>query len=118
MKKNDIILIVVVLIIAISGLIWMQTSREPEADRWVVIESFGEVVDVIPLTESVEKEIRVGDDAVYNTVIISQGEANMIESDCPDQICVNTKSASEVGDMIVCLPHQIIVYITDQPIEE
>lgn len=118
MKKNDVILILVVLAIALAGLFFMQANRQPEADRWVVIEAFGEVVEVVPLTESVEREIRVGDDYVYNTVIISQGEANMIESDCPDQICVNTKPASEVGDMIVCLPHQIIVYITDQPIEE
>lgn len=118
MKKNDILVILVVLAIAVAGLIWMQVTKEPEADRYVVIESFGEVVEVIPLTDSVEKNIRVGDEAVYNTVIISNGEANMIESDCPDQICVNTKPAREVGDMIVCLPHQVIVYITDQPIEE
>jgi hypothetical protein len=118
MKKNDMILIVVVLVIALAGLFFMQANQEPEADRWVVIESYGEVIEMIPLTDSVEREIRVGDDYVYNTVIISQGEANMIESDCPDQICVNTKPAREVGDMIVCLPHQVIVYITDQPIEE
>jgi len=118
MKKNDILVILVVLAIAVAGLIWMQSNKEPEADRWVVIESFGEVVDIVPLTESTEKTIRVGDEAVYNTVIISNGQADMIESDCPDQICVNTKPAREVGDMIVCLPHQVIVYITDQPIEE
>lgn len=118
MKKNDLILILIVAVIAVGALIWMQASKEPEADRWVVIESYGELIDVVPLTESTEREIRIGDDSVYNLVIISQGVANMIESDCPDQICVETKSASEVGDMIVCLPHQVIVYITDQPVEE
>lgn len=118
MKKNDLILILIVAVIAAGALIWMQVSKEPEADRWVVIESYGELIEVVPLTESTEREIRIGDDAVYNLVIISQGVANMIESDCPDQICVETKSASEVGDMIVCLPHQVIVYITDQPVEE
>jgi hypothetical protein len=118
MKKNDLILILVVAAIAIVALLWMKTTKEPEADQWVVIESYGELVEVIPLTQSTEREIRVGDEAVYNLVIISQGVANMIESDCPDQICVETKSASQVGDMIVCLPHQLIVYITNQPIEE
>jgi hypothetical protein len=118
MKKNDLILILIVAAIAAGALIWMQSAKDPEADRWVVIESYGELLEVIPLTESTEQEIRIGDDAVYNLVIISQGVVNMIESDCPDQICVETKSASEVGDMIVCLPHQVIIYITDQPIEE
>ncbi len=118
MKKNDLILIFLVAAIAVGALIWMQASKEPEADRWAVIESYGELVEVIPITESTEREIRIGDEAVYNLVIISQGEVNMIESDCPDQICVETKSASEIGDMIVCLPHQVIVYITDQPVEE
>ena len=118
MKRNDLILILIIAAIAGGALFWMQSNKEPDAEKWVVLESYGELVEVIPFTESTERELRIGDDAVYNLVIISQGVANMIESDCPDQICVETKSASEVGDMIVCLPHQLIIYITDQPIEE
>ena len=35
----------------------------------------------------------------------------MIEADCRNKVGINTGFISEVGEMIVCLPHQVLVQI-------
>lgn len=47
-----------------------------------------------------------------NVIEIKDGRVSMIESDCRNQICVNSGAISEVGQQIVCLPNKIIVVIT------
>jgi len=50
----------------------------------------------------------------YNRVVIHDGQADVYEADCPDKICVNTAPAREIGDMIVCLPHKLVVEIVPE----
>lgn len=40
---------------------------------------------------------------------IADGCIRIIESDCPDKRCVRMGSASQAGEMIVCLPHALII---------
>ena len=35
----------------------------------------------------------------------------MTDADCPDKICVNHATISDVGESIVCLPHRVVVEI-------
>ena len=46
-----------------------------------------------------------------NHLEIRGGEIRMTEADCPDQICVQTGSISKEHEMIVCMPHKVIVEI-------
>ena len=43
---------------------------------------------------------------------IKNGEASMIEADCPDQIYVHEKAIiSSDGESIICLPNKIVVEV-------
>lgn len=46
--------------------------------------------------------------------MIENGYASVSESDCPNQICVNSKAISSVGETIACLPHHLIIEIVQK----
>ena len=112
MKKNDIILIAVILVVAAGLLFFIQRGKNKsnaETD-WVVIQNGEKEYVRYPLHEDGTYEI----EAVKghkNILEIKDGKANMIEADCSDKICVHQAPISEVGEMIVCLPNQVIVTI-------
>ena len=45
----------------------------------------------------------------YNILQIQNQTATITEADCPDQICVQQKAIHHIGEMIVCLPHKVVV---------
>ena len=47
----------------------------------------------------------------YNVIICLNGEVRMIESSCPDQICVHHSAICMAGENIICLPHKIVIEI-------
>ena len=64
----------------------------------------------------------LGEDASYtfdtslgtNTVRVSGGEALMESSDCPGHDCVKQGAIDSEAEMIVCMPHKLIVTIVDE----
>lgn len=46
-----------------------------------------------------------------NRLILRDGAADIIEADCPDQICARQQPITEVGQTIVCMPHRVVVTI-------
>lgn len=107
MKKMDIILISVVLILA--GGLYFLFSQGAEDGAYAVILVDGEELTSLPLAEDTIYTIEHTDG--YNTVEVRSGYAVMQEADCRDQICVEHKQISRVGETIVCLPHKLVVEI-------
>jgi hypothetical protein len=42
---------------------------------------------------------------------ISEGRVRMVDSDCPDKLCVRTGWISRPGESIVCLPNKVVIEI-------
>ncbi len=53
------------------------------------------------------------DERFINILHISGHKADMVYADCPDLICVKARQISRTGESIVCLPHGIVVTVTD-----
>lgn len=78
----------------------------------VVITVSGEVYGTYSLRE--EQEISIVIDGVTtNLLVIKDGEADMTEADCPDRLCVHQAAISKNNEMIVCLPNEIVVQVTN-----
>ncbi|MBQ4048772.1 MAG: NusG domain II-containing protein [Clostridia bacterium] len=45
------------------------------------------------------------------TVVIESGSVRIEDADCPDRFCVRTGAIRSPGQMLVCLPNQIVVRI-------
>ena len=103
MKFNDLLLLLGILVIAFLGAIGVQILSVKEAER-IQVSVDGQVFGVYSLHK--DQEIKIND---TNYLIIKDGVADMIEADCPDQICVNQKAISKTGETIVCLPNKVIV---------
>ena len=108
MKKNDLILIGVVLIAALGVFFW-SNMKKTEAGARAVVYVDKEETAVYSLEEDGTYEIKT--DRGTNLLIIKDGEADMTEADCPDCLCVKQKSISRNGETIVCLPHRVVVEI-------
>lgn len=105
MKKNDIFLAVIILAIAVLGLLFYGNLGKETAGT-ITITVDGEVFGTYSLEK--DQEIPIGK---TNRLVIKDGEADMIEADCPDQICVKHKSISKNKESIVCLPNKVIVEV-------
>ena len=65
----------------------------------------GESIGTWPLSE--DESIVIRNDHGTNLLTIADGAVSMTESDCRNQICVNTGSIRAQGQMIICLPHRL-----------
>jgi len=110
-KSTKIILIITALAVLGAALILLWRPSAGEAKE-VLVTVDGEAYGRYPL--DIDRDFTVETPWGYNQVIIHDGQAEVHEADCPNQICVNTASASEIGDMIVCLPHRLVVEIVPE----
>jgi len=107
MKKTDLILVVIALVAAAG--IWLFYSAGAEKGLIAVVTVDGELKAELPIkfNDSVTIETEWG----YNIVRTEYGQVFVEEADCRDQICVDHKKVSKVGETIVCLPHKMVVEI-------
>ncbi len=105
MRKNDWILIAVVLILAMAGL-GIHFFRPQQDAGLVVVSMDGEEYGSWPLSEDCIVEIEG-----TNRLLIEGGQADMIWADCPDKLCVHQKAIAREGESIICLPNKVVVSI-------
>ncbi len=112
MKKNDIVLIAVLLVAAVlvaAGMrIWQMNNTKDTANVVVTID--GQVYGSYPLSEDRTESIELPDGS-YNILTISGGYADVTEASCPDQICVKHNHIRYSGESIVCLPNKVVVTV-------
>lgn len=79
--------------------------------RFVVIEENGREIGRFSITDEVTEEIRTGQG--YNTLVIRGGAAWIESADCRDKICIHRGSIRNAGETIVCLPHRLVITVTE-----
>ena len=109
MKKNtllrDAALILVLLLLAGALYFAFSASREEGACAVVIVE--GEEAGRYPLNKNGVFPLNGGS----NILVIENGYAYLSEADCPDKICVHMGKIHLNGQLIVCLPNEVIVTV-------
>ena len=114
--KNDIILAVIVIAVAATGLLLVNVFRTEGS--FAVIKIDGKETERYPLSVNTEVVIETGDDG-RNTLVIEDSKAFMKDANCPDKICEGHSKISYKGETIVCLPHKVVIEIVaDEVINE
>lgn len=112
LRRNDIILILTLLLIASIGAVYLFFFREE--GNTVVVTIDGKNYGVYSLNENLTKDIYSGeDDKDFNRLIIRDGKAYIESASCPDGICVNHKPIFRQGESIVCLPNGVVVTVIE-----
>ena len=117
MKKNDILLIVSILCIAAALFFGFNVSSNETVQGEVIIYKDGEKFTSVPL--DAEKTVIVEDqNGAKNVIRIENGQVQVIEASCKDQICVHMRPAKKDGQSIVCLPNKVVVEVRSNEINE
>ncbi len=111
MKKMDLILIAVLL--AAAGLFYVLFTGKSIGEAHIVVaKSDGREIGRWALSEDAEADIDT--EYGHNRIRISGGEVRMMEADCPDGYCMQQSAITASGGSIICLPHRLIIELTDE----
>ncbi|WP_110930295.1 NusG domain II-containing protein [Paenibacillus bouchesdurhonensis] len=116
MKRGDVLLIGLIVVIALAFLIprWFfeDLSEKNHNNNPLVanIKVDGKLVRSVELTEE-EQIIEIETEDGLNILKVHDYGIEMIEADCPDQLCLTFGFVKRNGGTIVCLPHKMIVEI-------
>lgn len=108
LSKTDIFLLVVIAVTCAVAGMFLIFGRDK--GKQITISVDGKVIHTMELEK--DGEYMVETEKGTNLVIIENGEAFVREADCPDRVCVKHKSISETGETIICLPHKLVVEIS------
>ncbi|MBR1815868.1 MAG: NusG domain II-containing protein [Lachnospiraceae bacterium] len=108
-SKRDIIFIMI-LLIALS-LVILIIHFNKRTGYYVTLSADGDVIETFSLDD--DMEYRFETEAGFNVIVIEDGQVYVREADCRDKICVNHSRISNVGETIICLPHKLVIEITE-----
>lgn len=69
-------------------------------------------IDLSRVTQEYSFELE-SESGGHNTVLVQPGRICVSEADCPDQICVQQGWLTNQALPIVCMPHGLIITVTD-----
>lgn len=115
--RNDIILILSLLLVAAVTLIVLLTRTTP-GKKMAHISVSNQEVEVIDLSKNEDKEYLINGTNGVLHVHTHVGAIAVIESNCPHQDCVHMGYISEAGRSIVCIYNQVIITIDGEPIND
>lgn len=107
MKKNDIILIGIVVIVAVIFFGIFQMTKKDGASIIVTID--GKLYGTYSLDK--EEVIEIESEYGTNELIIKDHKAKMEGASCPDQLCMHQHAIDKTGQTIVCLPNKVVVTV-------
>ncbi len=79
----------------------------------------GGLVAVVQTSDGFYQVLPMGEDATLtvegtrgtNVIEVKDGRVRCVESDCGNQVCVQTGWVGSAGEMVVCLPHRLTVQV-------
>lgn len=114
LRRNDVIFIAVLLtVIAIAAACLYLFSAEGDT---VTVSVDGKVIATYPLNVDRVEEIHTGEDGI-NRLVIKDGKAYVEWANCPHLTsadrCTAHNPIHRVGESIICLPHSVVIEITN-----
>ena len=106
MKKHDIILLAVIVIVLLPIAIFLLNTGKGAT---AVVKSDGKVIETLSLYKNGTYTYK--NDNGYNIVEVTDGKVRVIEADCPNQDCVNKGYIKRNNESVICLPHKFEVTI-------
>jgi len=98
-----------VVLLASAGILGFGNGSRYAGEKHVVVEVSGELVMELSLDSDVTRTVRgpLGDTVIK----IENGTVRVIDSACPNDLCIKMGSISSAGDAVVCVPNRVFVTI-------
>lgn len=115
MKKGDkIVAILIIFLVLISGIgTLMYKQHVKSTHNFAVIKLNGKIIQTIDLNAvKSQKEWKIyNKSGSYNLIEILPGKIRIKDSNCTNKICVKEGWISQAGQILVCLPHNLIISV-------
>lgn len=113
MKRLDIVIIGLLLVVSfVPYLMFKNKSKDiDESKLYAIVTVNGKVLTKIDLSAKKDDEFVIETSEGNNKVEVRDGGIAIVEADCSDGVCVHQGVAKRLGDMIVCLPHRVIIEV-------
>lgn len=109
-KQRTALILALTLLTALAAAFWVWRQSLRQEGVKAVVQVGGQEKQELDLSR--DQEFWVGDPEVgRNLVRVEGGTVRVVQADCPDKICVHTGPISQEGEVIVCLPHGVMIYI-------
>ncbi len=109
MKKNELILCSVVLVVSLIGCIIFLILGKNTAYVSVAVD--GKYKGRYSLNQDKEVTIEDGNGG-WNELVIKDGKAYVSLANCPNLDCVHQGEISKNNQSIICLPHRLTITVT------
>ena len=110
-KKNTTIFIISILLLICIGFL-IKGLYFGKSGATALIEQDGQTICELNLDKDTEL-ILDSENGGSNTITVKDGKIAVTAANCPDLVCVHTGSISHTGEVIACLPHKLIITISD-----
>lgn len=108
-RIGNVVAIAVLVVVVLGGYAaWRLYGATADARVAVITDGDG-VEHTLPLDE--DAELTITTSLGTNTVVVEDGSVYVREADCPNQDCVEQGAVSDVGEQIICLPHELVVEV-------
>ncbi len=117
MERGDFLLLLATVFVAVILFLWTWSANwirriSPKGNQLVAkVERAGKTIAEIDLNSIADTQYIRFDEGIKLTIEVKAGRIRFLDSECPDQICVNTVWLTRKGDVAVCLPAKTVVSI-------
>lgn len=111
-KRNTYLFLLVLLAIIGVGFL-IQRYFFGKTGATAIIEQDRETISELDLSKDTELVLDDGNGG-SNTITVKNGKIAVTDANCPDLVCVHTGSISQTGEVIACLPHKLIITISEK----
>lgn len=110
MKKTDLIIISVILIIsAVAYVSYHHVFNAKAAKAEIYYKS--QLVQTVDLTAGEDKRFSIAQDQHVVFHVYKDGSICFEQSNCPDKICIRAGKLHTIGESAACLPNSIVMKI-------
>lgn len=110
--RINVIAVLVITAVALAAAAAANSLGNAVDARTAVIQDADGNTFAMPLSK--DDVLTVTSSAGTNVIEVQSGKVRVSEADCPNQDCVDQGWISNAGQQIVCLPHKLVVNITDE----
>ena len=110
--KLNVVAVLVIVAVALAVAAAANALGSAVDARTAVIQDANGNTFTMPLSQ--DDVLTVASSAGTNVIEVQAGKVRVSEADCPNQDCVEQGWISKAGQQIVCLPHKLVVNITDE----
>ncbi len=100
---------------ALSFFLLPKAIGATKGERSVIIQSGSRPIQSFPINQ--DRVINMDGQDGFCVVEVEAGRVRVKKSDCPKKLCQSQGWIDDIGELIVCLPHQTVINVSSKNTE-